>query len=199
MAIASAITIAASSHQTHAGTPWDSPAVLSAATVVLGTEGWATAVVSDAVGDGVCDAWLVVSAGVGVGSVGVAVGSVGLEVCVGSVGVGARVVVVVVGSDVGSAVSDVVLVGRATVGGVTAGPVTVGSVTVGVAVGAVTVGDTLAVRDGLSVGRFTSPPPPHAVSRMAAPTVRAATLADGSSFIRRSLLGRAVNPRLAAA
>ena len=126
---------------------------------------------------------------------GVAVGSVGLEVCVGSVGVGARVVVVVVGSDVGSAVPDVVLVGTVTVGGVTAGPVTVGSV----AVGAVTVGETLAVRDGLSVGRFTSPPPPHAVSRMAAPTVRAATLADGSSFIRRSLLGRAVNPRLAAA
>jgi hypothetical protein len=50
--------------------------VLSAATVVLGTEGWATAVVSDVVGD----AWLVVSVGVGVGSVGVVVGSLGLAV-----------------------------------------------------------------------------------------------------------------------
>jgi hypothetical protein len=164
--------------------------VLSAATVVLGTDGWATAVVS---------------VGVGVGSVGVEVGSVGLEVGVCSVVVGARGVVVVGRSDVGSAVADVVLVGsvgvgRVTVGGVTAGPVTVGSVTVGgVAVGAVTVGDTSAVRDGLRVGRFTSPPPAHAVSRMAAPTVRATSLVDDSSFIRRSLLGRAVHPRLAAA
>jgi hypothetical protein len=186
--MASAITIAASSHQTHAGTPWDSPAVLSAATVVLGPEGWATVVVSDAVGDGVCDAWLVVSSGVGVGSVGVEVGSVGLEVCVGPVGITAGGVVVTVGSDVGSAVV-VVLVGRVTVGSVSVGSVTVGSVAVG---------DTLAVRDGLRVGRFTSPPPPHAVSRMAAPTVRAANLADDSSLIRRSLLGRAVNARLAA-
>ena len=102
-AMASAITIAASSHQTHAGTPWASPAVLSAATVVLGTEGWATAVVSDVVGDGVSP-WLVVSSGVGVGSVGVEVGSVGLEVCVGPVGITAGGVVVTVGSDVGSAV-----------------------------------------------------------------------------------------------
>jgi len=65
--------------------------------------------------------------------------------------------------------------------------------------GSVAVGDTLAVRDGLRVGRFTPPPPPHAVSSMAPPTVRAASLADNSSFIRRSLLARAMNLRLAAA
>ena len=189
------MTIAASSHQTHAGTPWDSAATLSEATVVLGAEGRATAVVSDVVGDEVSDAGLVVSAGVGVDGVGVAVGSVGLEVCVGSVGVDVGGVVVVWGGDVGSAVPDVVLVGRVWVGRLTVGSVTV----VRVAVGAVAVGDTSAVRDGLRVGRFPPPSEVHAASRKAPPTVRAASLADNSSFIRRSFLGRAVNVRLATA
>jgi hypothetical protein len=194
------MTIAASSHQTHAGTPSDSVAVLSTATVVLGAEGWATAVVSGVVGVGAGDAGLVVSVGVGVGSVGVALGSVGLEVCVGSVDVGDGVLVVVGSADVGSTAADVVLVGRVRVGPVAVGDVTVGTVTVGsAAVGAVAVGDTAAVRDGLRVGRFPPPPPPHEVSRTAPPTVRAASLADNSSFIRRSLLARAVNLRLAAA
>ncbi|HEX6054824.1 MAG TPA: hypothetical protein VFY98_03350 [Intrasporangium sp.] len=170
--------------------------MLSAATVVLGAEGWATAVVSGAVGDGVCEAGLVVSVGVGVGSVGVAVGTLGLEVGVGDRGL----MVVVGGGDVGSAASDVVLVGRVGVGSVTVDDVTVGPVTVGpVTVGSVAVGDTLAVRDGLRVGRFTPPPPPHAVSRTAPPMVSAASLADNSSFIRRSLLAPAMNLRPAAA
>ena len=193
------MTIAASSHQTHAGTPSDSVAVLSTATVVLGAEGWATAVVSGVVGVGAGDAGLVVSVGVRVGSVGVGLGSVGvavgLEVSVRSVGVGVGGLVVVGGSDVGSAITDVVLVGRLGVGRVTVGSVTVGGVTAG----SVAVGDTLAVRDGLRVGRFTPPPPPHAVSSMAPPTVRAASLADNSSFIRRTLLARTMNLRLAAA
>jgi hypothetical protein len=115
------------------------------------------------------------------------------------VGVGAGGVVVW-GSDVGSALADVLLVGSVSVGPVTVGGVTAGAVTDGsVAVGAVAVGATLAVRDGLRVGRFTPPSAPHAVSRMAPPTVRAASLADDSSFIRRSLLARAVHLRLAAA
>jgi hypothetical protein len=185
--MASAITIAASNHQTHAGTPWDSPAVLSAATVVLGVVGWATAVVSGVVGVGVGDAGLVVSVGVGLGSVAVAVGSDGLEVAVGSVRVGAGGAVAVSGGDVGSAVADVVLVGCVRVGPVTVGDVTVGTVTVGSAA----VGDTSAVRVGLRVGRFTSPSPTHAERRRALPTVRAASFADNSSFIRRSLLARA--------